>query len=201
MDQYTFFAIAAVVLATARYGTYFYTMYQGRTKPHAFSWLLWGIVAGIGAWAQFDLDGGYSVYVFMFISITCFIIFIISLFIGDKDYTKNDWVALILCFIAILLWQVTSNPVVALILIMLIDVLTYWPTLRKSFYKPDSEPPISCCFAGIRDFLIVISVSDPTWQNMMYPLFLMIATWGFVLYIVIRRWQMGYPLHEYSRSK
>ena len=38
MNQYTFFALAAVVLATARYGTYLWTIYKGETKPHAFTW-------------------------------------------------------------------------------------------------------------------------------------------------------------------
>jgi hypothetical protein len=201
LDQYTFFAIAAVVLATARYGTYFYTIYQGQTKPHAFSWLLWGMVTGVGTLAQFDLNGGPSAYALAFVSVTCLMIAVLSFFIGERDYTKSDWFALIACFIAVPLWQVTNNPLIALVLIMAIDALTYWPTIRKSFHKPDTEPPISYGFAGMRYFLMLFAVPDPTWQTLMYPFFLMITDWGFAVYIVIRRWQMGYPLHEYSQLK
>lgn len=201
MDQYTLFAIAAVVLATARYGTYFYTIYKGETKPHAFSWLLWGMVTGVGTLAQFDLNGGPSAYALTFVSITCLMIAVLSFFIGERDYTKSDWGALIACFMAIPLWQVTNNPLIALALIIAIDALTYWPTIRKSYHKPQTEPPISYGFAGMRYFLMLFAVPDPTWQTLMYPFFLMITDWGFAIYIVIRRWQMGYPLHEYSKSK
>lgn len=197
-DQYIFFAIAAVLLATARYGTYFYTIYRGQTKPHAFSWMLWGVVTGVGTLAQFDLNGGPSAYALAFVSITCLMIAVLSFFIGERDYTKSDWFALVACFVAVPLWQVTNNPLIALVLIMAIDALTYWPTIRKSFHKPDTEPPISYGFAGMRYFLMLFAVPDPTWQTLMYPFFLMITDWGFAIYIVIRRWQMGYPLHEYS---
>jgi hypothetical protein len=197
-DQYIFFAIAAVLLATARYGTYFYTIYRGQTKPHAFSWMLWGVVTGVGTLAQFDLNGGPSAYALAFVSITCLMIAVLSFFIGERDYTKSDWFALVACFVAVPLWQVTNNPLIALVLIMAIDALTYWPTIRKSYHKPDTEPPISYGFAGMRYFLMLFAVPDPTWQTLMYPFFLMITDWGFAIYIVIRRWQMGYPLHEYS---
>ena len=118
MDQYTFFAVLAVALATTRYGTYFYTIYQGKTKPHAFSWLLWGSVTGVGTLAQFSLDGGPSAWAFAFVSITCLIIAGLSFFIGEKDYTKSDWFALLTCFCAIPAWQITQNPIVALVIIM-----------------------------------------------------------------------------------
>jgi len=35
MDQYIFFAVAAVTLATIRYATYFYSIWKGETKPRA----------------------------------------------------------------------------------------------------------------------------------------------------------------------
>lgn len=71
----------------------------------------------------------------------------------------------------------------------------------KSYNKPHTEPPISYGFAGMRYFLMLFAVPDPTWQTLMYPFFLMATDWGFGIYIVIRRWQMGYPLHEYATSK
>ncbi|MEM7618224.1 MAG: hypothetical protein AAF244_02455, partial [Pseudomonadota bacterium] len=185
---------------TARYGTYFYTIYLGETKPHAFSWLLWGTVTGIGALAQFELEGGPSAWALSFVSVTCLLIAFLSFFIGIRDYTKSDWFALVACILAIPIWKVTDNVVLALFIIIIIDALTYWPTIRKSYHRPDTEPPISTFMAGLRYFLMLFAVPDPTWQNLMYPFFLMVADWGFALYIVIRRAQLGYPLHEYAKK-
>ena len=194
------FAIAAVLLASLRYGTYFYTIYKGETKPHAFSWLLWGTVTGIGTLAQFELDGGPSAWALAFVSISCLMISVISFFIGERDYAKSDWIALIACFLAIPVWKATDNPLAALGIIIIIDMLTYYPTIRKSYNKPQTEPPISYGFAGMRYFLMLFAIPDPTWQTLMYPFFLMATDWGFAVFIVIRRAQLGYPLHEYSKK-
>jgi hypothetical protein len=201
VDQYFLFACAAVLLATLRYGTYFHTIYQGKTKPHAFSWLLWGTVTGVGTLAQFELNAGPAAWALAFVSITCLLIAVISFFIGERDYTKSDWFALITCFLAIPIWQITDNALIAIAIVITIDALTYWPTIRKSFHKPDTEPPISYGFAGMRYFLMLFAVPDPTWQNLMYPFFLMATDWGFAIYIVIRRAQLGLPLHEYAKEK
>lgn len=201
MDQYIFFAIAATLLSLLRYGTYFYTIHQGKTKPHAFSWLLWGTVTGIGTFAQFELNAGPAAWALAFVSVTCLMIAALSFFIGEKDYTKSDWFALVACFIAIPVWKITKNPLAALSIIILIDALTYWPTIRKSFRKPQNEPPISYIFAGTRYFLMLFAIPEPTWQNLVYPFFLMSFDWIFAAYVIIRRKQLGYPLHEYSKIK
>jgi len=198
MDVHLFFAIAAVVLATARYGTYCLTIWQGKTRPHAFSWLLWGAVTGVGTLAQFQLDAGPAAWALAYVSVSCLLISAVSFFIGERDYTKSDWCALAFCFCAIPVWKMTASPVAALFIVMLIDGLTYWPTIRKSFYRPQTEPPISYGLAGTRYFLMLFAVPHPTWENLAYPFFLMATDWGFALYIVIRRMQLGYPLHEYA---
>mgnify|MGYP006268949407 CR=1 FL=1 len=201
LDTYTLFALAAVLLATLRYVTYFYTIYQGDTKPHAFSWLLWGTVTGIGTIAQFSLGGGPSTWALGFVSVTCLLIAVLAFFIGERDYTRGDWFALLATLGAIPLWQITESPLAALLLIILIDSLTYYPTYRKSFHKPQTEPPISYFFAGLRYFLMLFAVPEPTWQTLMYPFFLMLTDWGFALFVVIRRYQLSLPLHEYAKVK
>ncbi|MEM1153797.1 MAG: hypothetical protein AAGI44_06625 [Pseudomonadota bacterium] len=201
IDQHHFFAFAAIALATARYITYFITIYQGKTKPHAFSWLLWGLLTGIGALAQFELEGGPSAWALAFVALTCLLISFLSLFIGERDYKKSDWLALFACLFAIPVWKLTDNPVAALAIIIMIDSFSYWPTVRKSYHKPETEPPISYGLAGMRYFLILFAVPEPSWELLVYPLFLMLTDWGFALYIVVRRIQLGFPAHEYASNR
>lgn len=201
MDKYALFALAAVLLATVRYGTYLLTIYQGKTKPHAFTWLLLGSVTSVGAYAQFALDAGPSAWALSFVAVTCLFITILAFFIGEKDYTKSDWAALIVCFMAIPIWKLTNNPMIAVAIVVVIDLLSYWPTIRKSYNKPHTEPPISAGISGVRYLLILLAVPEPSWENMMYPFYLLLVDWGFAIYIVVRRWQLGYPLHEYAREK
>jgi hypothetical protein len=198
IDIHTFFAIAAIAMSIGRYGTYFYTIHQGKTKPHAFSWLLWGVVTGIGTVAQFSLNAGPSAYALGFVSITCLLIALLAYFIGTKDYTKSDWFALFACVCAIPVWQITQSPMAALAIIIVIDGLSYWPTIRKSFHHPETEPPISYLMAGTRYFLMLFAIPEPTWSNMLYPFFLMMTDWIYALFLIIRRKQLGFPVHEYK---
>lgn len=201
IDRYVIFAAAAILLAALRYGTYLLTIYQGKTKPHAFTWLLLGSVTCVGTYAQFELNGGASTWALGFVAFTCLFIAVLAFFVGEKEYKKSDWVALIICFLAIPLWKMTGNPMLAVSIIVLIDILSYWPTIRKSFNKPHTEPPISAFISGMRYLLIILAVPDITWGNIVYPLYLMLVDWGFAVYIVIRRAQLGYPLHEYVQVK
>lgn len=199
MDQYAFFAVLSILVAVVRYGTYFYTIYEGATTPHAFTWFLSGTVTGIGTAAQSSLDGGPSVWGLAFVSATCLFISGLACFYGERSRTRSDWMALLLGLSAIPVWRVTQSPFAALCIVAMIDLLAYWPTVRKSFNRPDSEPPISCYLAGLRYFLILLAVPQPTLQTAMYPFFLMATDWAFATYIVIRRAQLGLPLHEYAR--
>lgn len=196
-----YFAFAAIGLALVRYATYFYTIYKGETKPHAFSWLLWAVVTGIGAFGQYQVGGGPSVWALGFVASTCFFISILAYFIGVRDYTKGDWFALVFCLSAIPVWLITKDAILTLLIIILIDSLTYYPTFRKSYKAPDTEPPISYFFAGMRYFLMLFAVPNPSWETLIYPFFLMATDWGFVLFLVIRRAQLGLPLHEYAKPK
>lgn len=201
IDQYALFAAAAIALAAIRYGTYLYTIYQGKTKPHAFTWLLLGCVTSVGTYAQFSLEGGPSAWALGFVAFTCLFVAVLAFFIGEKDYKKSDWVALIICLLAIPLWKLTENAMAALTIIVIIDILSYWPTIRKSFNKPQTEPPISAFISGIRYLFIILAIPELSWDNIVYPLYLMLVDWGFALYIIIRRAQLGYPLHEYAKDK
>ncbi|MDD9912227.1 MAG: hypothetical protein OXR68_02880 [Alphaproteobacteria bacterium] len=201
MDEYSIFALAAIGLAAIRYGTYLYTIYQGKTKPHAFTWLLLGSVTSVGTWAQFEMGAGPSTWAMGFIALTSLFIATLSFFIGEKDYTKSDWVALIVCFMAIPIWKMTDNAIWAVTIVVIIDILSYWPTIRKSYNKPHTEPPISAVISGVRYLFVILAVPEPNFGNMMYPFYLLLVDWGFALYIVIRRWQLGYPLHEYVKAK
>lgn len=200
-DQYVFFASAAVLLAIARYATYFISIHKGETKPHAFSWLLWGVMVGIGAAAQFQLGGGPSAWALAFVSASCLFIAVLACFIGERNYTKSDWVALLASFVAIIIWQLTDNPTYALIIIICIDCLSYYPTFRKSYHAPDTEPPVSYFLAGLRYFLMLFAVPNPSLGTLIYPFFLMLSDWGFAVFLMYRRWQLGLPIHEYTKVK
>lgn len=194
MDATFVFAGLAILVSVIRYGLYLWSIYQRETEPHFFSWFNWAVVVGIGAYAQFSIDDGLSAWVLLVVSSTCFFIAFISLFVGEKDITRTDWMAFVGALVAIPVWQVTQDPVAAIFVLVLIDMLTYYPTIRKSWHKPWSEPPISYFWAGSRYFFTLFTVSNFTWESLLYPFFLMATDWGFAVFVLIRRRYVASPL-------
>ncbi len=186
-DQEIFFAILASLVSVIRYGTYLWSIYKRETRPHVFSYLNWGLLVGIGAFAQYQLHGGPSVYVLMLVSATCLFIAFVALFVGEKNITRSDWLAFIGALIGIVLWQTTNNPTLAILCVVIIDILTYYPTFRKSWNDPWGEPPMSYFWAGFRYFLALFAVPNATLMTLAYPFYLMITDWGFAAYVVWRR--------------
>jgi hypothetical protein len=170
-----------------RYGTYLLSIWRRQTTPHVFSWGVWGLVTGIAAAAQFKLGGGPSSWVLAVVSASCLLIAFLALFVGEKTITKSDWAALSGTLLTIIFWQLTDNPMVALACVMLVDIVSYWPTIRKSWMHPGTEPPGSYFWAGLRYFLAIFAVPDMRLDNLLYPFFLMAIDWGFMIYIIWRR--------------
>ena len=187
IDTPILFAAIAIAVSVIRYATYLWSMYKKETTPHVFSWFNWGVVTGIGAAAQFQLEGGPSAWVLTVVSSTCFFISFLALFVGEKNITRSDWFAFIGALIAIPVWKATNDPFLAILVIIVIDILTYYPTIRKSWADPWGEPPISYFWAGSRYFFALFAVPEPTIQTLFYPFFLMSSDWGFALYLLWRR--------------
>lgn len=181
------FASLSVVVAMVRYATYLWSIYQRETRPHAFSYFLWALLTGIGAAAQFVLNGGLSAWVLTLVSSVCFLIAVLALFVGHKKITRSDWLALIAALMIIPVWKFSNNPVLAICCLIVIDFLSYWPTIRKSWADPWGEPPHSYFWAGLRYFYALFAVGDPTVANLAYPLWLMASDWGFMFYNFWRR--------------
>jgi hypothetical protein len=188
LDRATFFALLAMAVALLRYLSYFWALYTRTARPHVFSWFNWGLVVGIGAYAQHTLGGGPSTWVLVMVSGTCFFIAFLALFVGEKNITRGDWLAFLGALVAIPVWQATQDPLWALAVLMAIEGLTYYPTLRKCWHDPWGEPPLSAFWSGLRYFFALFAVPEATWQTLMYPVFLMVGDWGFVVYLVWRRY-------------
>tara|TARA_R110002126_G_scaffold13118_7_gene57220 strand:- start:115539 stop:116174 length:636 start_codon:yes stop_codon:yes gene_type:complete len=186
-ERAVLFAALAVVVSVIRYGLYFHSIFKRETRPHFFSWFNWGLIISIGAYAQFQLGGDLSAYMLLFVGVTCWIIAALALFYGEKQITRSDWGAFLSALALIPVWLATKDPVITLLLIIVIDMLTFYPTIRKTYVDPSSEPPVSYFWAGLRYFFILLCVPNFTLSVLFYPFFLMVTEWGFMAFIFWRR--------------
>jgi 4-amino-4-deoxy-L-arabinose transferase-like glycosyltransferase len=100
----------AVCLGLAAYIIYIHSTLKNKTKPHAFSWLLWTLTTAIVFTAQAMKGGGAGSWSTGFTCTVCLAIGIISLIKYDKAYTLSDILFISVALLALLPWFFTKNP-------------------------------------------------------------------------------------------
>jgi chromate transport protein ChrA len=186
-----FLGIVATLIALYSYIPYFKDIFAGKTKPHAFSWLVWFLLTAVGFFAQVSDKGGAGAWVTGFTAIVAFTVFILSLSRGEKNITRADWLCLIGAFFAMGLWAFTKTPIPSVILITIIDALGFAPTFRKAYSKPQEETLITFLLSAVKFVVAICALSNYSIVTVLYPASLVIMNGIFVVMLIIRRKQLG----------
>lgn len=177
----------AVVLTFVGYVPYIRDTLKGKTKPHIYTWFIWGLVTAIAFGLQLSDDAGPGALVTLAAAVVCLVIAVIGLKKGSKEITKSDTVFFLLSLVALVLWLLAEQPVLSVILLSLIDMLGFIPTIRKSWHKPDEETLISYLVNTFRFCLALYALQRYTIVTVLYPLTWVVANGLFSLYLIIRR--------------
>lgn len=182
--------VVAVIVAIVSYVPYFRNIFAGKTKPHAFSWLIWGLLNGIAFAGQVHDKGGAGSWSVGLTAAALFAIFLLALKNGEKDIRPFDWFCLIGAAASLVLWAVTSDPLLSIILITVIDALGFLPTVRKSYLKPYQETLVTFALSTFKYLLVVLALERYTWVTTLFPVSLVIMNGLFVVMVLIRRRQV-----------
>lgn len=183
----TLIALISILMMLIGYWFYFRDIFAGRTKPHAFSWLVWGVLTGVAFAAQLHDHGGPGSFVTGGTALISFIIVGLSLWRGEKNITRSDKLNLAGAVLALLLWPFTNSPVLSILLVSVIDFLGFLPTIRKSYAKPYEETLIHYVLAGLKFVLAIIALDSYTFVTWFYPASLVAANLYFAGMLVVRR--------------
>lgn len=181
------FGAVAVVLPIVGYSRYFWDIYKGRTKPHVFSWLVWGVVASVVFFAQLSDHAGPGAWTMAFGAIIYFTIAALALFRGEKDIRRSDWVAFLGALAAIPVWQVTGEPLAAVVIVTFIDAMACYPTFRKTYTKPHQETLFMYALEVVRFSLSLVALETYSAVTVLSPLFIIVADLSFIGMALWRR--------------
>ncbi len=187
MNPYLIAALVASVGDFIGSGKYIRDVYKGRTKPHIFSWLVWGILMGIGLALQLA-EGSWTTAISLGVGASInFTIFALGYRQGDHDITRGDWIALIAALLTIPIWLLTKNPLWAALLISGINFVGNIPTLRKAWTKPNEENLFSFSVYSAVAVLRLLSISPFTLVTALYPAVILVGCLLIALVIAVRR--------------
>jgi hypothetical protein len=189
MQYKSVLGVIALVVAFVSYVPYIRNIFAGKTKPHAFSWLVWGILNGIAFAGQLHDKGGAGAWSVGLTAAVMVFIFSVSLKRGEKDIRPFDRFCLISALLSLIPWLLTNDPLASVILITVIDAFGFLPTVRKSYRKPHQETLVTFTLSIVKYSLVVIALQKYTVVTVLFPLSLVIMNALFVGMLVIRRKQ------------
>lgn len=186
----TIVAVISVVMTLVGYFYYFKDIFTNKTKPHAYSWLVWGSLTAIAFFGQITDGAGPGAWVTATTALISFVIVAIAFIKNQNVITRSDQLFLAGCAVSIILWLVTNDPFLSIILVTIIDFMGFLPTIRKSIVNPHEETLLHYLLAGGKFALALFALENISVVTTLYPLSLVVANWLFVGFLLIRRRQI-----------
>lgn len=159
-------------------GIFFYALstLRGQTKPNRVTWSLWTIIPLITFAAQVNENVGLVAVFSLAYAIGPFLVLLAS-FANKKAYWKLssfDIVCGIISLLAIGLWLLTGDGVVAIALSVMADFAAGLPTLVKGYKAPKTEN-VSAFVVGIASALITLATIH-TWNlaTVIFPMYILL---------------------------
>ncbi len=181
------YATISVILLTGSVIPYVFALWKKTAKPHAFSWLLWGLLQTVVFAAQLTSDAGTGSWGTGTAMVLNLMLGTYALKYGERHFTKSDWAVFISALCAIPLWVITKDPLWSVILVSTIDVVAFWPTVRKSWNKPHEEVAATFLVGGIGFAFSLLALENSDFVNYCYPAVVMAVNVVFVAMLFWRR--------------
>ena len=89
MDIKLILALIAIGMTLVGYFFYFRDIFADKTKPHAYSWLVWALLTAIAFAGQLHDNGGAGAYVTGVTAVISFVIFFLAIKRGEKHVTRS----------------------------------------------------------------------------------------------------------------
>lgn len=181
----------AVILTLAGYVPYIRDTLKGKTTPHIYTWFLWSLLSFIGFALQMSDKAGPGAFVTLTAAIAGLFICIVGFRKGSKNITFSDTVFLILALLSLVIWLFAKQPVVSTILISVTDLLAFFPTLRKSWRKPEEETLSSYVTNTFRFGLALVALEKYTIISSLSPWTWVFMNGIFSIFLIVRRKQLS----------
>jgi hypothetical protein len=184
------FAIIASILAIVGNVPYLMDIVHKRVKPHPYTWLVWTIVSAVTFFGQVAKGAGIGALPTAAAEIFTVIIFIFSLQYGFRNIVMTDTYFLIGALLGLIPWALTKDPTLSVIIVVLIDVIAFMPTLRKTYLQPRTETATLYSMNVTRHILALFSLQAYNIATTLHSI-TMIFTNSIMTFFIVRDKQIG----------
>lgn len=186
-------AIIGAIIGSLGGFYYLYETIAGKAQPNRVTWLLWGLFPMVIFVAQ-RAQGIASISWVSFVAGFVPLLVVSASFLNKKAYWQSeprDYYLMAAAIIGIILWAVTDDPNLALLLSLLADILASIPTLIKAYRHPQSESWIAYVVSTFGFGIGLLSVQRYTFENTAFVAYVFILNGALALLASRGRRQSG----------
>ncbi|MBB1489192.1 hypothetical protein [Oceanospirillum sediminis] len=183
-----FFSGVAILLTFVAFVPYIRSILAGITKPHVFSWVIWGTTTVIVFFAQLEAKGGIGAWpIGVSGAITTFIAALAFIKCSDISITRTDWLFFLSALASLPFWYFTSDPLWAVVVLTAVDLLGFGPTIRKAYDFPHEENiPFFLLFMA-RNTFALLALESYSVATALFPLSVSCACLFLLIMVSYRR--------------
>jgi hypothetical protein len=181
-------SIIAIAITFIAFVPYIISISKGITKPHVFSWVIWGSTTFVVFLAQLADNGGAGAWPIGVSGVLTILIACLAyLKRSDITITQKDWLCFSIAMSALPLWYLTTDPLWAVIILTMVDVLGFGPTARKVYHAPYSESLSFISLFLARNILVILALEHYSVITVLFPVAVAVACFLLLLLIFVRR--------------
>lgn len=153
-----FLAVVASLLAVVGNVPYVRDMVTGTVRPHPYTWLVGSIVSATVLFGMLEKGAGIGALPIAVSEFFTVFIFLLSFKYGFTGITKSDKVFLCIALAGLVPWYLTNDPTLSICIAVTVDLLSFAPTVRKSWEHPSTESRVLYGSNVLRHMLILASL-------------------------------------------
>lgn len=179
---------AAITLTLIAFFPYIGSILKEKTKPHVFSWVIWGSTTFVVFLAQLADKGGAGAWpIGVSGIITMYVALLAYIKKSDSTITGIDWLFFFLALASLPLWYFTADPLWAVVILTLVDVIGFGPTFRKAYSRPFEEKLTFFAIMAARNLISIAALEHYSLTTVLFPAVIAGACLALILLVVYRR--------------
>jgi hypothetical protein len=190
-DYQTILGILAAFVGVLGYVPYYRNILRGKTKPHPFSWIIFTLLMSIVFVGQMNGGGGPGAWVSGVSVVGIAGIAFLALKKGEKSITPFDWFCFVGALVGVLVLHVTNDPLTAIIVVTLVNLVAFAPTVRSGYRKPNQETASLFFFGTVKYLISLFALSTLSLTTTLFPLSVIVSNTFFVCMLLFRRTQLS----------
>lgn len=157
-----FIAVVATILAFVGNISYLKDVFRSRVHPHPYTWFIWSIVSLVTFFGALQKGAGIGALPTGVSEAFTLIIFFFSLkyLFSQKVWhiRKIDHYFFVTALLGLIPWYLTKDPTISVVVVVIIDLIAFVPTLRKTWEHPNTERPLLYEMNASRHLLTLFSL-------------------------------------------